>query len=328
MEPCGFEGVHAETAGTRLPQIGVFSRRNAARQTLESLLIGKRIFSRDFLVTDMVAVFSFFGISSSRTGRGPAVAAVFVAAVFVAAFGGDVLLSDLRSVAWAQAPLLPHHSLPMLPADRGPLPIIAPPASIVPSGQPELACPGDECASLSSQAISSTLPGTGLATRPAATAPPASCDKAAAGAVTRSGTYVPRHAEIALTRRQGTYLVRGVVNECLTFDFHLDSGAADVTLPRAQFEQLRAARALSPAEIIGSDTYVMADGRTATQELFLIKTLQIGPMIVRDVRAAVMPGDAPALLGMSFLGRFAVWSINNHREVLSLYTGSRPADRL
>lgn len=138
---------------------------------------------------------------------------------------------------------------------------------------------------------------------------------------------MPRHAEIALARRHGTFLVKGLVNECVAFEFYLDSGAADVTLSSAQFEQLQATGAVFPAEIAGHDTYVMADGRTSTQSIFMIRTLQLGPMIVRNVRAAVMPGDAPALLGMSFLGRFYAWSVNNHREVLSLNLGSLPADR-
>lgn len=238
-----------------------------------------------------------------------------------------IILSAGAGEAGAQSPMLPHYPGLVLPIDRSPLVATGPTA---PNARPvtsEQTCPQEHCGPTPPRPPSNSLPGALVAAASSATASSAACDPGTAGGSTRPGGYMPRHAEIALTRRHGTFLVRGMVNNCLTFEFHLDSGAADVTLSRAQFEQLRAARAVFPAEIAGQDTYVMADGRTAAQDIFLIRSLQLGPMTVRNVRAAIMPGNAPPLLGMSFLGRFHAWSVNNHREVLTLNFGSFAENR-
>jgi clan AA aspartic protease (TIGR02281 family) len=253
-------------------------------------------------------------IAAAQVARGAAV----LAAIILFAGAGE---------AGAQSPMLPHYPGLLLPVDRGPLVATGPAAPNARPVTPEQTCAPGDCGSPSPRPPSTSLPGARVAAASSATASSAGCDPGTAGGGARPAGYMPRHAEIALTRRHGTFLVRGMVNNCLTFEFHLDSGAADVTLSRAQFEQLQAARAVFPAEIAGQDTYVMADGRTATQEIFLIRSLQLGPMTVRNVRAAVMPGNAPPLLGMSFLGRFHAWSVNNHREVLSLNFGSLPENR-
>lgn len=260
----------------------------------------------------MVAAFISYGVCVSRSCLGMILT-------------GAIILSAGQSEAWAETSMLPDQALS--PADRGLRNVVVPTTSIGGPERLEQTCPRGDCPSPPSQPTSKSLPGDRVAATPSATAAHKSCDAASALAVARSGAYAPRHAEIALTRRHRTFVVKGLVNECLTFEFYLDSGAADVTLSRNQFEQLRTAGAVFPAEISGRDTYVMADGRTSTQEFFLIRTLQLGPMVVRNVRTAVMPGDAPPLLGMSFLGRFYAWAVNNHREVLSLNFGSLPADR-
>lgn len=256
--------------------------------------------------------------NASRTnGATQIVRDVFVFAA-IAVFAG---FGEAR----AQSPILPHYSGVVLPSDRGPLSPSGPAAPTDRPGRPGQTCPQGDCGLMGRQPASISLPGARLAAMPTVTASPASCDPGLAAAGAAPGAYSPRYAEVALTRRFGTYLVKGIVNDCLTFEFYLDSGAADVTMSRAQFERLRASHAVLPAEIAGQDTYVMADGRTATQEIFLIRKLQLGPMTVRNVRAAVMPGDSPSLLGMSFLSRFYTWSINNHREVLTLNFGTLSA---
>ena len=256
---------------------------------------------------------------SPRNGAAQVVRRVAVLAAMV--------LSAAAGAAEAQSQMLPHYTGPLLPIDSGPM---DPTRATAPNTRPvssEQTCPQGGCGSTQARPPSTSLPGARVAAASSAPAFSAACDPGTAGGGARPGGYMPRHAEIALTRRHGTFMVKGMVNNCLTFDFHLDSGAADVTLSRTHFEQLNAARAVFPAEIAGEDTYVMADGRTATQEIFLIRSLQLGPMTVRNIRAAVMPGNAPPLLGMSFLGRFHAWSVNNHREVLSLNFGSLPENR-
>jgi clan AA aspartic protease (TIGR02281 family) len=146
----------------------------------------------------------------------------------------------------------------------------------------------------------------------------------------RNGDYVGANAvqpvaasagslqEIPLSRRDGTFIVSAVLNGSLPLDFYLDSGAADVSVPAHAFEALKRAGSIRPEDISGSETYRMANGQPNKSTLFLIRSLKVGPVTLENVRASVSDYGGPALLGMSFLGRFASWSVDNQRSVLVL----------
>jgi hypothetical protein len=137
--------------------------------------------------------------------------------------------------------------------------------------------------------------------------------------------YPARHAEVPATQRNGVLSVSALLNDCLQVDLYIDSGAAHVFLPASIFSRLSTLGAITAADRRGTDSYTMADGRPITLDLYRIGTLGLGGVEVRDVTAAVGPGEGPALLGMSFLKRFMSWSINNHRQVLVLNVGTLPS---
>ena len=126
----------------------------------------------------------------------------------------------------------------------------------------------------------------------------------------------PGASEVPLQRRGGTYVVAVEVNGQAPLDFHIDSGAADVSVPAYVFLQMKSAGSVRGEDMLGSETYVLGNGTTVKAETFRIRTLKVGPVVVHDVRAAVSQYAGPPLLGMSFLGRFNSWSVDNGRGVL------------
>ncbi len=124
--------------------------------------------------------------------------------------------------------------------------------------------------------------------------------------------------EIPLARRDGTFLVAVTINGAQSLDFYLDSGSADVSVPAYVFDALKRAGTIRPEDITGSETYMMANGAPKKSTLFRIRSLKVGSVTLENVRGSVSEYAGPPLLGMSFLGRFGSWSVDNDRSMLVL----------
>jgi clan AA aspartic protease (TIGR02281 family) len=128
----------------------------------------------------------------------------------------------------------------------------------------------------------------------------------------------PGAGEVPLQRKGGTYIVPAEINGQAPVDFHIDSGAADVSVPAYLFQQMKSAGSIRADDMLGAETYVLGNGTSIKAETFRIRSLKVGTIEVRDVRASVSQYSGPPLLGMSFLGRFNSWSVDNGRGVLIL----------
>jgi clan AA aspartic protease (TIGR02281 family) len=123
---------------------------------------------------------------------------------------------------------------------------------------------------------------------------------------------------IPLQLDRGTFTIPVLINDKITLDFILDSGAADVTIPSDVVGTLRRTGTLSNADFLGTKTYVLADGSKMSAQTFRIKSLKIGDRVIENVTASTVPAEGSLLLGQSFLNRFKSWSIDNNRQVLVL----------
>jgi clan AA aspartic protease (TIGR02281 family) len=126
------------------------------------------------------------------------------------------------------------------------------------------------------------------------------------------GTVIPLQLD------RGTFTIPVLINDKITLDFVLDSGAADVTIPSDVVGTLRRTGTLSNADFLGTKTYVLADGSKMSAQTFRIKSLKIGDRVIDNVTASTVPAEGSLLLGQSFLNRFKSWSIDNNRQVLVL----------
>jgi uncharacterized protein/predicted aspartyl protease len=137
-------------------------------------------------------------------------------------------------------------------------------------------------------------------------------------AVTRPAVQALGTEDIALDDTKGTLLVPVRIDGTITLPFILDSGAADVLLPADVVLTLWRAGKIGDGDFIGDKEYVLADGSTLKSANFVLRRLQVGDLILRDVTASIGSVNSQPLLGQSFLSRLGSWSIDNTRHVLRL----------
>jgi predicted aspartyl protease len=124
--------------------------------------------------------------------------------------------------------------------------------------------------------------------------------------------------EIALHKNGGAFAVPVSINDAITLDFTIDSGADDVSIPADVVMTLMRTGTINRSDFLGSRTYVLADGSTSPSTIFRIRSLRVGNREVTNVTASMAPTKGGLLLGQSFLRRFGSWSIDNRRSVLVL----------
>ena len=89
-----------------------------------------------------------------------------------------------------------------------------------------------------------------------------------------------------------------------------------VVLPSGLVEKLTNAGAIAPADSLGHSAYITADGRKHTGAQLMLRELNVGGHIVKNVVASVAPAHAVPLLGQTFLAKFKSWTLDNRRHVL------------
>ena len=127
-----------------------------------------------------------------------------------------------------------------------------------------------------------------------------------------------RMAAVPLKQEGGIFVVPVEINGAITLEFAVDSGAADVSVPVDVFSTLRRTRTIKDSDIIGEQTYVLADGSRSRSVMFTIRSLKVGDKVVENVKGSVASSQGTLLLGQSFLERFKSWSINNTSHELLL----------
>ena len=121
---------------------------------------------------------------------------------------------------------------------------------------------------------------------------------------------------IPIEARDGAYVVPVLINGVLTENFIIDSGSADVSIPVDVAAALERLGAISPSDLIGSKTYILADGSRVPSATYRIASLKIGDLIMQNVTVRVAPERSHFLLGQSFLSRLKSWSMDNARRAL------------
>jgi TPR repeat protein/predicted aspartyl protease len=128
----------------------------------------------------------------------------------------------------------------------------------------------------------------------------------------------PAQIAVPLQLEGGTFTVPVSINDKLTLNFVLDSGASDVSIPADVVLTLMRTGTLSAADFLGAQIYRLADGSTLPSQTFRIKSLKLGEKTIENVTGSIGPAAGDPLLGQSFLRRFKSWSIDNQQQVLVL----------
>jgi clan AA aspartic protease (TIGR02281 family) len=123
---------------------------------------------------------------------------------------------------------------------------------------------------------------------------------------------------VTLKREGGIFVVPVQVNGAITLDFAVDSGASDVSVPADVFSTLARIGTIKPEDIIGKQSYTLADGSPSQSVTFIIRSLKVGDYTVENVKGSVAPAQGMLLLGQSFLEKFSTWSVDNSTQSLRL----------
>jgi clan AA aspartic protease (TIGR02281 family) len=124
--------------------------------------------------------------------------------------------------------------------------------------------------------------------------------------------------EVPMVRRNGIFAVPVVINHSVTINFVVDSGASHVSIPLEVFQSLKDAGTIGDTDMRGEVTYMLADGTQKNLKTLQLKSLTVSSVTLANVASAVSDRASPPLLGMSFLGRFKGWSVDNQRHLLVL----------
>src|ERR1700730_16227451 len=116
----------------------------------------------------------------------------------------------------------------------------------------------------------------------------------------------------------GVYVVAVRINQAITLDFIVDSGASDVLIPADVAMTLARAGTIAKGDFIGDQLYQIGDGSTLKSERFILRELRVGSQVVQNVVASIGSVKGEPLLGQSFLAHFGSWSIDNDRHILAL----------
>jgi clan AA aspartic protease (TIGR02281 family) len=94
----------------------------------------------------------------------------------------------------------------------------------------------------------------------------------------------------------------------------VDTGATVTVVPQTLGQGLLAN---GDALYLGEDTFTIADGSSRRQTVIRIKTLQLGQIVLHDVKAAIAPYGADVLLGLTALDKLGRITIDKAGGVLT-----------
>ena len=123
---------------------------------------------------------------------------------------------------------------------------------------------------------------------------------------------------VQMVKEGGTYAVPVFINNVLSLNFVVDSGAADVTIPADVAGTLIRTGTIADGDFIGHQQYTLADGSVINSRQFLIRSLKVGDQVIENVRGSIGDVKGSLLLGQSFLERFKSWSMDNTKHELVL----------
>jgi clan AA aspartic protease (TIGR02281 family) len=119
-----------------------------------------------------------------------------------------------------------------------------------------------------------------------------------------------------LIKKDGVYKVPVQINGSITMDFIFDSGASDVFIPSDVFSVLVKQGKIANEDLTGVKEYQIADGSTTKNISIILRKMQIGEVVVTNVKASVGKSNTPLLLGQSFMQKFSQLTIDNESGYL------------
>ena len=131
--------------------------------------------------------------------------------------------------------------------------------------------------------------------------------------------------EIPLGSRGGTFSIPVRLNDSITLNFVLDTGASNVVIPADVVSTLLRTGTLSERDFVDRTTYVLADGSKLPSLRFVLHEVRVGNQSAQNVVASVSPARGDPLLGQSFLSKLPPWTLDYSRNALVVNENALPS---
>ena len=147
------------------------------------------------------------------------------------------------------------------------------------------------------------------------------------GGCSRSGKYLSKldknttdsktgNNKIKMIKEGGVYKIPVIVNGVELYT-NFDTGASLISISNTEAQFLYKQGTLTESDFEGSMDFQDATGNISSGQIVNLKSVQIGRVILKNVKASVVDNNmAPLLLGQSALSKFGKISIDYDREIL------------
>jgi clan AA aspartic protease (TIGR02281 family) len=128
------------------------------------------------------------------------------------------------------------------------------------------------------------------------------------------GTYVIPYKPSG----SGTYEVQSKING-LPLSMLFDTGASDISISQTEVDFMIKNGFLSEQDYIGTARYTLANGEKEVSRTIMLKQVEIGGLVLKNVRASVSKNrTAGMLFGQSAMGRYGKITIDNLKKLIIL----------
>jgi uncharacterized protein YigE (DUF2233 family) len=115
----------------------------------------------------------------------------------------------------------------------------------------------------------------------------------------------------------GIYEIPVLLNGVLKMSFIYDSGASDISISPDVALTLIRTGTIKKDDFIGTQTYQFADGSTAESQVFIMREINIGGYVLKNVVASISNSvNAPMLLGQTVMQRIGKLTVDNNSHSL------------
>jgi hypothetical protein len=126
--------------------------------------------------------------------------------------------------------------------------------------------------------------------------------------------------EIPLEKDGGVYRVPVRIDDVITLNFILDSGASEVVIPEDVAMTLVRANKILETDFLPGKTYTLADGSQLKSLRFIIRELELGGIKINNVPASISPHTGDLLLGQNALEKLGPYTIDPSKPILIIGT--------
>ena len=136
------------------------------------------------------------------------------------------------------------------------------------------------------------------------------------GSSDRSDRKIDDHTKITMEKKGGIYFVPITVNG-LNLNFIFDTGASSISLSIAEALVMERQGMITEEDIVGQTEFADATGTISVGTVILLRTVQIGDIVLHNVEASVVDNiQAPLLLGQTALAKFGKVTIDYEHNTI------------